>query len=86
MPFVKEKEPTWLRVLLQDLSRRFGNDFDVRGEHGPWSSPTCKGFLVRTRRARGGTMRAQISAVPGCRPPSVVSQWGIIRGSWAGHR
>jgi thioredoxin reductase (NADPH) len=31
--FVKEKEPTGLRVLLQDLSRRFGNDFDVRGEH-----------------------------------------------------
>ena len=33
--FVVDHDPNSLEVLLSDLSRRFGNDFAVRGETSP---------------------------------------------------
>jgi thioredoxin reductase (NADPH) len=33
--FVIERDPTALRELLRDLTRRFGNDFTVSGENSP---------------------------------------------------
>jgi thioredoxin reductase (NADPH) len=33
--FVLDQDPTSLRVLLADLTRRFGNDFSIRGDHSP---------------------------------------------------
>ena len=35
MLFVVDHDPNSLEVLLSDLSRRFGNDFTVRGETSP---------------------------------------------------
>lgn len=33
--YVVDQDPNSLDVLLSDLSRRFGNDFTVRGEISP---------------------------------------------------
>lgn len=33
--FVVDRDPNSLEVLLSDLSRRFGNDFALRGEASP---------------------------------------------------
>ena len=35
MLFVFDRDPASLRVLIADLSRRFGNDFVVSGESSP---------------------------------------------------
>jgi thioredoxin reductase (NADPH) len=42
--FVLEKDPTALRVLIEDLTRRFGNDFSITGESSPEaaSSALCQ--------------------------------------------
>src|SRR4051794_29586883 len=46
--FVVDHDPRSLEAVLGDLDRRFGNDFDVRGDCSPDAAPATLEALIRT--------------------------------------